>query len=114
LELLLRVNQREYLPGDMFQLTSVFRNPGTAVMSQHYIVLDVEEQYWFWPSWSEEVDSRPWTIPGPGNWSYTYLDFIWPAGAGSANGIRFWGALLSPTSSELLCGLAMCEFGFSE
>ena len=107
-------NQQVYLPGDRFTLMSRIWNPESAFSSAHFVILDVFGQYWFWPTWTEEVNYSRWTIPGPGELSYVYLDFIWPDGAGSLGGVKFWAALLDPTASELLCEPSMCEFAFLE
>jgi len=115
-EIILRLytNKANYAPGDRFALISQTLNPYPALIVRHYLALDVAGSYWFWPSWTPDIDFANWTIPGPGNSRFTYLDFSWPSGAGSASGITFWAVLLDPSGTELVSDLVSCQFSFSE
>ena len=68
--------------------------------------------YWFWPSWSQEIDRTTWQLAPSGSWD-TILQFVWPSGAGSLQGVRLWGAFLEPGMVELIV-FDMLEWGFEE
>ncbi|MBN1356264.1 hypothetical protein JXA40_08385, partial [bacterium] len=108
----LRLNGVFFRPWDHFLLTACIENPGEPVDVFEYILLDVYGNYWFWPSWSVEPDYRSRTIPSQAAGEETILDFWWPAGVGSAEGLLFWGAVLDSEFMMLLGDYDMVEFGY--
>ena len=45
----LRLNKSNFSAGDDFLLECYFCNPGQDRLVDHYIILDIHGQYWFWP-----------------------------------------------------------------
>jgi hypothetical protein len=105
-------NHDIYHAGDRFILRCRIENPGPPFTADQYIVLDVWGAYWFWSSWTPEVDFVRRDIAGGAVIEEVILDFDWPPNAGQANGIRFWAALLEPNTTRVIGEVAGCEFGF--
>ncbi|MBN2053387.1 hypothetical protein JW905_00610, partial [bacterium] len=108
----LTTNLGLYRAGDPFLLTCRTVNRGFTVEVDHYIVLDVYGDYWFWPAWTPDL-AAVWRHYGQ-DWDQTevILDFTWPSAAGAASDILFWGALLEPGGWALMSNVAMCSFDF--
>lgn len=88
---------RAFSPGDRVSLYRVAqKHEGLPVANQVettlYLILDVYSSYYFWPSWSQDIDAQTVAVSDGYYESECVLDFIWPAGVGSAYGLRFWGA----------------------
>lgn len=98
------LNDRELEAGELFEVGVSYRN----VTSQDrdlplVIMLDVQGQYWFWPSWTQQLDYQLRYLPALSNEHYEQiLRLTWPAGVGGMIDVRFWAAFLS----EDLTGLA--------
>lgn len=89
--------------GDTFLLERDCGNPEPADLAvDEYIILDVGGYYWYWPAWSAEPDWQPWTMPAGAGCTDTIITFSWPAVNGSAENIRFWGALLNQGTANLI------------
>jgi hypothetical protein len=113
LHLRLLLNRALFAPGDLFLLPCQVMNvsPGLAPADQ-YVLLDVYGEFYFWPSWGHAVDYEPREFSPDLN-EEIILRFIWPAGAGEAQGLGFWGALLGPGSYDVLT-VDHVTFGFTE
>lgn len=97
--------------GETFQLCRVLGNPDLATISgTEYLALEVYGLFWFWPSWSQEVDSAPLTVAGPGCDLVDVLEFEWPQVDGTADNLRFWGALI--TTAGDLVDYTMIEWNY--
>lgn len=105
-------NQQFYTVGDHFLLMVETLNTGATTLVDLYIALDVYGSYWWWPSWSTDLNFWPDRPFQSDLHSYVILEFDWPAGGGAASGIFFWAAALYPDTVDLLCDVANCEFGF--
>lgn len=83
-----------YRSGDVFSLDVRVANPGEPRgLKPLFIILDVYGEYWFWPSWKQQLDYH-WIDLQSGSSTYPVIaSFFWPEGAGSADGIVFWGGL---------------------
>ncbi len=110
----LRLNGHHFRPGDHFLLELEIENGGPGQIVDAYVLLDVWGEHWFWPSWGSPVDYKRIQLPAGSNHEEVLLEFDWPAGAGTAAGIKFWGAVFSAGTFDLLGEIAMVEFGFSE
>jgi len=111
----LSLNQLLFQPQDQFLLLSAARNTTRSARALDcYILLDVYADYWFWPSWSQQVDKLNLTLRSGQTRDETVLDFTWPAGAGAADGIVFWGALFDAGTWNLTGEVARIEWGFTE
>ena len=77
-----------------------------------FVLLDVYGQYWFAPGWETDLDYY-YQLFQPGLTTITAIEtFNWPAGAGAADGIRFWSALTNASMTEVLGNVAMVSFGW--
>ncbi len=90
-------------PGDGFLLRRTCAQSYPSVITvDEYIVLDFLGNYWFWPGWTQDLDYDPSTLNPNQEYTHNILEFVWPAGAGSQDGIKFWGAFLEESSVNLL------------
>ena len=89
--------------GDTFLLDCACANPlAASFVFDEFVILDVYQNYWFWPSWSQSVDFRPATLD-PDSFSKTgILTFVWPETDGGAEGLRFWGGMVNPGAQTLI------------
>ncbi len=110
----LQLNQTEYHGGDHFLLDVQIANPDAAIHAFEYIILDVYQNYYFWPGWTQDIDSKEVTIPAGSTDTENILDFEWPENTGSAQGIRFWGALVGYTDGQLIGNYDMVEFDYAD
>ena len=111
-ELDLRLNSALYVAGDRFVLELFITNPGPSVPTDVYVLLDVYQNYYFWPSWSQNVDRSAWTLPPWGSKQEMLLDFIWPSGAGAAAGIYFHAAMFQPGTFAFIGNYDSLSFAF--
>lgn len=98
--------------GDIFELRRACYNPFESIMVDEYILLDIYEQFWFWPSWSETVDYNTWELPEGIEYDEVLLTFPWPMVDGTVEGLKFWGAFLSSGTTDLIV-YDMVEWGYS-
>lgn len=105
------MNQKIYEAGDTCILSLMLRNPGPTDTVDEFLILDVFGEYWFWPSFEQDLDFRTKTIPQGFEEFETVLEFVWPSGAGAADGIIFWAACLDSGTTNLECW-DMVSFGF--
>ena len=98
------VNQQVFHAGDTFKLSMKIDNPGPAVEADVFVLLDVfSDYYYFWPAWTADVSFETRTLEsGYDTFEYIFDPFEWPEGAGAADDIRMWAALLKHNTSELL------------
>lgn len=109
------LNQTTYLPDDHFVLeVAACNGESIPITVEVYIILDVWGNYWFWPTWTQELDNSEWTLSPCDCHSEIILDFIWPSGAGSAEGIIFWEGLLEPGTLNLIGTIDSCQFDYHE
>ncbi|MBN1354860.1 S8 family serine peptidase [bacterium] len=96
------LNQDNFTGGDTFRLDSQLNNAGGAVEYNIdlFIVLDVYGAYWFYPSWSDQVDWLDIPNLDPGSTLNNIFNFTWPQGNfGSAQDLIFWGAILDESGT---------------
>jgi len=78
-----------------------------------YIGWGEEALYYFWPSWTEEVDKQ-YADLASGQEERSILTFTWPAGAGNSSiPVGFYCGLLSPNDIDIYA-LAEISFTYSE
>jgi hypothetical protein len=91
------------VPGDLFQLDARAGNPSAQVLTaDEYIVLDVFGAYYFYPAWTQSLQSRLVSVEPGTEMHHTVLSFYWPDNAGSAVGLYFYGALFEPSTFDLI------------
>jgi subtilisin family serine protease len=105
-------NQNHFSPGDRFLLSATLSNRQTQPLpAAEFVVLDVWGEYWFWPSWIQELDWMPRHLPPQRSNTEQLLEFTWPAGNQSGQGIRIWIGLLDDQTGEVLA-IDSCTFSF--
>lgn len=103
IECTIETNAPSYRPGDLFILFALILNQGPSALVDEYILLDVYGEYWFWPSWSQEVNFRTRLLDAYDQLEEDILTFVWPSGAGSADNIFFHIGLLESGTVNLHC-----------
>ncbi len=111
----LALNDTMFTPGEPFRLTlRTVNNTATAKGVHLYVVLDVYGSYFFWPSWrSSPPDFKARNLAPNSDNTENILNFTWPAGVGSASGIKVWHAMLDASTQQLLYDVDMVEFSYS-
>lgn len=113
LSIRIRTNAVEYSAGDGFILTTTITNPLTGIMVDEYILLELDGDFWFWPSWGRSVDSQFRIIAGNSQLpDEVILTFTWPEIAISLDEVIFWGILTEPQSYVILGDYGTCAFSF--
>jgi C1A family cysteine protease len=108
------LNNSLYHPGDPFTLSIRSCNGSPYDLPvETYVILDVFGHYWFWPEWSESPNSKINSLPALDCEEETIVSFDWPAGSGSAQGLRFWAAMIDPVTKVLTGSHSVCEFDYT-
>ena len=103
--------------GDKFSLNLEFNNYDRVCYDvELYCVLNYQNYYWFFPDWSEDMDSQTISL-ALGSSATVPLDFTWPdTGHDAVDGLVFWAAVYDPAGGSILGGeidgVASWEFGF--
>lgn len=102
-------------PGDPFSLSMQIWNTTGADRSNValFVILDIGNQYWFWPEWTSSVGFQARCLPAdtigePEN----LLAFTWPELTGPSGVLRFWSALTIPDLTQLLGEYDMIEWEY--
>ena len=115
-ELDLRLTQTIFSGGDIFRLENwIWNRSGSFLHADLYIMLAIEDSYWFYPYWTEEISYQPITIEPTGSTPITYviLDFPWPEeDTVPYNGATIYSAMLSPDVAEVIGNLDYVTFGW--
>ncbi len=108
----LMLNAEVFYETDRFLLEIDYLNPNAApVQADVYLILDVYGVYWFWPSWTHEIDSASRSMPPRNATREILLDFIWPPYNGTFDGVTLWAAALVPGTSNLIGRYDHVTFG---
>ncbi len=115
----LQMPAQYYAPDDMCWLHAHIGNPGpqTIYDVELFVLLDIGTgEYWFYPSWAHyppHTDARPLAELPPGTMTENVIDqFDWPQGAGEYSNLTFWGALVDPSTAELLGDFSRWDFSY--
>ncbi len=105
-------------PGDLCGCSASVVNLDTAPIDGYplFVVLDVYGSYFFAPGFTEfdsYLDDYP-AFPLGITTIDVLPEFVWPAGVGSANGIKWYAALTDPAMTGLYGELGTWEFGWTE
>ncbi len=111
-----------YAPGDLFRLTLQRRNPyAESLTFPVFVVLDVGGTYFFWPSWRRyDFDTQTGLDYALVQFAHGVFDLDvipaieWPSGAGSADGLMFWGCVMDPHLQVMLSDLIHVTFSYGE
>jgi len=106
------LSKPNFTAGDRFLLQYQWDNPSETFAANELIVLDVGGSYWFWPSWTMEIDMRQRQLPARDAATEDILDFIWPQVSGSLSGIKFWAGMTDEALAVI--DVEYVEWGYSE
>jgi len=89
----IQLNQTVFYPNDLYDFSVKVdnQNPGQMPADQ-FILLDVWGIYYFWPTWTLNLDYNTLTFES-GLQTQSILSFTWPEAVGSASDIGWWAAL---------------------
>ena len=94
LELDLLLNASSYTAGEHFKLGLDIRNNGTAIPVDMAIVLDIAGSYFWWPSFTQQLQITPLNLNAGQHYAQVVLEFDWPGGSfGSVYDCAFHAAL---------------------
>lgn len=99
--------------GDPFDLHGYIYNPGAAVSGQRWMLMQIYDLFWAWPSWADlnnGIDYMDVQIP-QGHSYEEFLTFDWPDINSEFDDIFFWFAHLT-NQGELLGGYDFCQAGY--
>jgi hypothetical protein len=108
-------------PGDPFYVAGFLDNPGDPLTDAPvFFLLDIAGEFWFWPSWvefdpanPESIDYEQLDVPNGTSYVEVIPRITWPdTGSAGMTGIRFWGAILNASRSQILGQFAVVEWGF--
>ena len=99
--------------GDLFDIHADIINPGNSLTVDLYVLLAVYDYYYFWPAWSESLDSKEITISTDSTLTEDVLKFDWPANTGSGSGFFFYGAMFAPDTFDLIGNVEIREFCYN-
>lgn len=103
-----------FSPGDICWLKAYLENEVEVLTDiPLFVILDVYSNYWFWDSWTQQIDFVVIDV-SLGRTEKTIIDtFTWPdTGGQSMTGLVFWGALTNPEMTEILGEHDRIEFGY--
>ena len=83
---------------------------------EFYVILEYQQQYWFWPDWNEECHFQYQDVVLPEKCIEIVPEFTFPGQLAPVDGLIFWGALWDNTTSEIIGGadgIGKWEFGFN-
>jgi hypothetical protein len=99
-------------PGDQFLLTFTAFNPGASANLDIYCVLEVFGSFYFWPGWTQSLDSANWTLATGEEKTETILDFTWPNVSGPVNGLKFYGLAANAGTFDVVSNIEIVEWGY--
>jgi len=92
----LNLSSNHFSAGDDFILNTRCFNPGDTLHDiDLYIFLDIYGEYYFYPSWEQDIDFMTINILS-GISEMDILNFKWPVLDGHADNILIWGGLTTP------------------
>ncbi len=107
------LNLNTFRPQDDFILECRIVNPGPFLELNEFIILEVYGSYWFYDDWTQNFDYVPIEIPAYSDETESILQFVWPEGAGTADGLKFYAALLD-NAFNLVTDIDVITWGFEE
>ena len=81
------------------------------MMVDEYLLLDVYNNYWFYPDWTQDIDQVTRVVQS-GVHDMEIFNVVWPMVDGSAEGIEFLYLMTAPDTYSLVSNLAIVEFGY--
>ncbi len=112
---MLHLSKSFLTPADLFRLSCTLVNAGSEASVDHFVILDVYQNYWFWPEWSESLSFATKTVaPNSVYPDDVLLTFIWPDTEGVVHDLRFWSAMLHHTTQEIFGDYDVITWGYGE
>ncbi len=108
----IQLSQNLFHAGDMFILNLEIKRNGPAVDVMIFIILDVWNDYFFWPGWTPEADWQEEHIYHGYSDMTNILSFIWPDDAGAAQGLRFWAGCVNQADNDLIGNIDFEDFSY--
>jgi hypothetical protein len=102
-----------YQPGDTCYCDAIVCNAEGMTLSGYplFVILDVFGAYYFAPGFSS-YDSYTMDFPAGESSVMVLPEFTWPPGAGTVNGVIWYGALATPDISDIFGNLGTFTFGW--
>ncbi|HNS40483.1 MAG TPA: hypothetical protein PKJ56_09610, partial [Promineifilum sp.] len=110
----LSLNQQEFRPLDQFRLSGRLTGGPYDTTVDLYIVLDVYSQYYFYPSWEQEITFARIEIEHYWDVTLDIFNFAWPRNVGQASGLWFYGIICEPGTYNLVANYSSIAFSYGE
>ncbi len=110
----LKANQAIFEGGDAFHLAATIKNPMESFGADLYILMEVEGLFFFYPEWTQVLQSVPVQIGQYDRLHLPVLDFTFGPSIGYEGTIRFYGAIFHPGTFDLACPYHAIELRLSE
>ncbi len=110
----LDISAEYFCPGSLFNLDAAISNPGPETyLNQPFVVLlDVFGSFFWHPGWQTDFDFVEMNVE-TGIVNVNIFHFTWPeTGSAEAQGLKFYGALLTESLNDILGDFDMIEFGY--
>ena len=108
----LRLNGSMFYENDRYLLELDYLNPSNEpIPADVYLVLDVYGFFWFWPDWTETINSDYRVMTAQKILTEVIFDFTWPYYDGDFDNVIIWAAALKPGTSELIGNYDFVSFG---
>jgi hypothetical protein len=105
------LNQQTFTAGDSFILNGILCNGFDGeLLFNLVVVLDVYGQYWFFPTWTRNLDYMAVTIPGCSCISEMLLNFPWPEEEVIFDDVCIYMALFDEWMSHMYGQISICCF----
>ncbi len=95
------LNNDVYGPSDPFILDLHFDNSGNPMFTEIMVALQVENSFWFYPTWTE-TPQKTLHILDSGQSTRNLLAFVWPNESIQSDYMYFWAAIMEADSWHLL------------
>ncbi|GEM_PF-4054276 len=107
----LKMPAHEFKGGDPCWLDAIVCNPTEYTWDTFrlLVLLDIYNQYFFAPSWSQDIDWLDEEFP-PGETTIRLFEFAWPAGLGETSWFRFYAGVCTDDMTQLIGGIGYWEF----
>ena len=107
------------LPGSPFTSGRQFRlraqcegRPGDTEVDL-YVYLEAFGDYWFYPDWTQEIQSRRVALPSDRPVVVFLADFTWPEGSyNPTNDLYFVGAMTQPGTFDIIGNIDWIQWGY--
>lgn len=101
-------------PGDICWLQAHVCNDGTETLPEMpmFVLLDVAGSYWFWPTWSNDIDYDIRDFESGRTTVEIIPEFTWPDNSSAFNDAKFYGAILDQEMTTILGEIGNWRFSW--